>query len=276
MYLLFECGGSKTKIAVSDGQTIKDTQILPTPKSFDDFINTLQVKARELDNLEAVSGGMAVVFDKNRDLCIKSAHLQNWVGRELKKELEKVFNVPVFLENDTALGGLGEAVYGAGKNSNIVVFITVGTGIGGVKVVEGKLDKNLLGFEPGHQIITPDGNECSCGGKGHLEAYIGGSYLEKIYGQKSENIADSEIWDQITRFLAIGLYNSCVHWSPETIILGGSVIKSIPLEKLKKYLQEFSTIFPQLPELKLASLGEQSGVWGALELISQRNTIKTT
>lgn len=271
MYFLFDIGGTNTRVGVStDSETLNETKIVPTPKDFDQGIQILKQAADELstgEKITGVAGGIAGPLDKNKNGLAKSSHISGWVNKPLKTELERIFEAPAVLENDTAIEGLGEANFGVGKGKGIIAYITVGTGVGGVRIVDGKVDKNALGFEPGHQIIVPDGNPCACGGKGHLEAYIGGSYLKGIYYQKGEDIKDQQIWDQIARNLSIGLTNIVVHWSPDLIILGGSVSKSLPLEKVKNYLKEFLTVFPQAPEVTLATLGHDAGLYGALELL---------
>ena len=165
------------------------------------------------------------------------------------------------------MGGIGEAVKGAGIGNKVVAYLAIGTGIGGKRIVDGKISADSSNFEPGHQIIVPDGNPCNCGGKGHLEAYVAGGYIERIYHQKGEEIKDPQVWDEISKYLAIGLTNTVVHWSPDTIVLGGSVSESIPLEKVQSYLSEFLTIFPQAPEILKATLGQDAGLYGALELL---------
>lgn len=271
MYFLFDIGGTNTRIAVSsDGENLTKTKIIPTPQDFDQGIQTLKQAGKELSNGEkiiGVAGGIAGPLDKGKNGLAKSSHLTAWVQKPLKVELERVFGCQAFLENDTAIEGLGEASFGVGRGKDIIAYITVGTGVGGVRIVGGSIDKNSLGFEPGHQIIIPDGNPCACGGKGHLEAYIAGSYLEGIYHQKGEDITDPSIWDQISRYLAIGLTSTVVYWSPDLIILGGGVSKSLPLEKVRNYLKEFLTVFPQAPEVVLATLGHDAGLYGALKLL---------
>ncbi len=271
MYFIFDIGGTNLRVGISsDKKTLDKTKVLPTPESFEQGIQILKQSADELSKEEKIigtAGGIAGPLDKEKTMLAASSHVKGWVQKPLKEELEKTFNCPVSLENDTAIEGLGEANFGAGKDKEIIAYITIGTGVGGMRIVNGSIDKNALGFEPGHQIIIPDGNLCACGGKGHLEAYVAGSYLEKIYGQKGKDIKDPAIWDQIARYLAIGLTNTAVHWSPEIIILGGSVSKSLPLEKVKAYLKEFLTVFPQAPEVTLATLGHDAGLYGALELL---------
>lgn len=259
------------RVAVSsDGQAIKESKIVPTPDNFEQGIQTIKQVADELsggEEIDAVAGGIAGPLDKERTMLIQSSHLGAWVNKPLKQKLEEVFGAEVKLENDAKIEGLGEAVFGPGKEQEIVAYICIGTGVGSARIVDGKIDKNPHGFEAGHQIIVPDGNACNCGGKGHLEAYIAGSYIEKNYGQKGEEITDQTIWDEISRYLAIGLTNVAVHWSPDIVILGGSVAESIPLEKTQAYFNEFLTVFPVKPPIVKGTLGEIAGLWGALELL---------
>ena len=246
MYLVLDIGGTNTRVAKSsDGQTLTDVKTIPTDQDFEQAIQSLSQIAQELskgERIQAVACGVAGILDKEKKLLIKSPHIEEWVQKPLKEELEKAFDCPLYLENDAHLGGLGEAVFGTGKGFNIVAFITVGTGVGGVRIVNQKIDTNSLGFEVGHQIIVPDGNPCNCGGQGHLETYVSGAYLKEPITQSVTGSEATINWDEVAKYLAIGLNNIIVHWSPDIIVLGGSVMKSIPLDKVKSYLKELSLI----------------------------------
>lgn len=259
------------RMAVSaDGENIAKSKIIPTPQDFNQGIQALKQTADELtggERITGVAGGVAGPLNKDKSMMVASPQLHDWIQKPLKAELMKAYGVAAHLENDTALVGLGEATKGAGNGKRIIAYLGIGTGVGGVRIVDQRIDKNSLGFEPGHQIIVPDGNPCNCGGKGHLETYIGGTYFPKIYHQKGEEIKDPGIWDGISKYLAIGLTNTVVLWSPDIIVLGGGVSKSIPLEKVQTYLSEFLTIFPQAPEILKATLGQDAGLHGALELL---------
>lgn len=259
------------RLAVAnDEEAIKKTKIVPTPKDFDQGIQALKQAADELSKGEkatGVAGGIAGQLDKNKAGLAKSPHIPGWINKPLKTELERVFGCQVLLENDTAVGGIGEAVKGAGVGKKVVAYLAIGTGVGGKRIVDGKISGDRFNFEPGHQIIVPEGNLCNCGGKGHLEAYVSGAYFEKMYGQKGENISDPKIWDEISRHLAIGLNNVSVLWAPDIIVLGGGVSQSIPLEKVNAYLKEFLTIYPEAPQVVKATLGDVAGFYGALELL---------
>jgi glucokinase len=82
--------------------------------------------------------------------------LQGWAQESVTDPLHKHFKVPVYLENDTALAGLGEAHFGAGQGIDIMVYHTISTGVGGVKIEHGEIDEASTGFEPGHQVLDID------------------------------------------------------------------------------------------------------------------------
>ncbi len=271
MYLLFDIGGTNMRVAVSsDGKEILNSKIIPTPADFNIGIQDFKLVADELadgEKITGVAGGIAGPLDSEKTMLLASPHIPDWINKPLKSELIKAFGCKVIVKNDCVLTALGGAVRGAGAGYPIVAYLGIGTGIGGARIVNKKVDENALGFEPGHQIIVPDGRACNCGGKGHLEAYVGGLYIEKTYGQKAENIKDLKIWDEIAKHLAIGLNNTIVHWSPDIVVLGGSVMKSLPLDKVKNHLSQILTIFPNKPKLALATLGHRAGYYGALELL---------
>ena len=243
----------------SNGDTIDSHKKIPTPKEFNQGIQTLKQIADELSNekITGIAGGIAGPLDKDKTMLVSSPHINGWVQKPLKSELERIFGCRVILENDTVLGGIGEAVKGAGVNKKVVAYIAIGTGVGGKRIVDGRISVEDSNFEPGHQIIVINGNPCKCGGKGHLEVYVAGAYHDRFLTN----------WDEVAKYLAIGLNNTIVHWSPDIVVLGGSVMKSIPLDKVKTCLKESLTIFPAPPELALATLGDESGLIGALQLI---------
>lgn len=271
MYFVFDIGGTNTRVGISsDGTNLTKIKIIPTHQDFNQGLENLKQAADELSNGEkitGIAGGIAGPLDKDKTSLAKSPHIPGWIGKPLKFELEKVFGCQVLLENDTTVGGIGEAVKGAGAGKKVVAYLALGTGVGGKRIVDGKVSSDSFNFEPGHQIIVPDGNLCNCGGKGHMEPYVSGSYFEKTYGQKGENISDPKIWDEISKYLSISLVNTTVHWTPDIIVLGGSVSQSIPLEKVNAYLKEFLTIYPAAPQVVLGTLGHDAGLYGALELL---------
>src|SRR3990167_6298968 len=119
MFILFDIGGTKMRLAVSEnGNKLDRVVILPTPRKFDDAMALIKKAIKELANdkkIKAVSGGIAGPLDKNKTMILNAPNLLDWKNKPLAKELQKIFKAPVFLENDAALAGLGEAVFVDGK-----------------------------------------------------------------------------------------------------------------------------------------------------------------
>lgn len=260
MYLLFNTGGTHTRIAIShDGVSLEKLTVVRTPDTAIGGCRLIMETGQELagsEQIDAVAGGVAGVWDQSKKILIKSPNLPGWKGK---------INLPnAFLENDAALEALGEAVMGAGRRRRIAAYLCVGTGIGGCRIVEGKIDDRTIGFEPGQMIV-------SWGKKsGYLEEFASGRAVERIWGKQGELTNRKEIWENEARLLSIALHNISVMWSPEIIVLGGSVIKSVDIGLVKKYLTEEMKIFPEIPEISTAELGDKSGLYGALELIRQK------
>ncbi|MBI5817235.1 MAG: ROK family protein, partial [Candidatus Yonathbacteria bacterium] len=188
MYILFDIGGTNMRIAATqDGESFGDPVILPTPKTFEEGIALFAQHAHILANgekIEGIVGGIAGTLTQDKGTLIASPNLSGWIGNPLRGKLLDLFKVPIYIENDSAMVGLGEATYGAGQGFDIVAYITISTGVGGARIVNGVIDESSNGFEPGHQIIDPDNSMCpECDGN-DLESYISGTSITKRYGVK--------------------------------------------------------------------------------------------
>ncbi|MEK7460296.1 MAG: ROK family protein [Patescibacteria group bacterium] len=270
MFILFDIGGTKMRVVATDKEKfLGEPIVVSTPRSFEEGIETLKNIIGNLANgsqIEALVGGIAGPLDKEKTKLVKSPNLSGWVGHDIKNILMSEYNVPVSLENDAALVALGEANFGAGRGYSIVAYLTISTGVGGARIVNGAIDEGSLGFEPGHQIIDPDNTLCpTCEGN-DLEAYVSGTAIEKRFGKKPYDIHDDAIWDELAKFLAYGLHNTVLHWSPDVVVLGGSMMKEvgIPIDSVRKHLAEILRIFPQIPEIKKSELADFGGLYGAL------------
>ena len=254
-----------------DGITIERHVTFPTSqeydKAFEEFLKAIRELAGNTE-IKAIGGGVPAQFTQLQTHIFRAPHLPKWAGKAFKEDVENAFNVPVHLENDSALVALGEAVSGAGKDKNIIAYLGIGTGVGGARIVEGRIDEKAYGFEPGHQILGIDKAAQT------LEEYISGSGLKKRYGSEAREIQDTAVWEEAARVLAYGIYNTILHWSPEAVVLGGSVITGEPGISLSKVGLELSLLplpFSSMPSLEKAILGERGGLEGALLLIHQNS-----
>lgn len=265
MYLVFNTGGTNTRISVSeDGDSLEEIVAVKTPDDAIGGCRLIWETGRKLAagrEITEIAGGIAGTWDKQKKELMRSPNLPGWEGK-IEFPIEKVS-----LENDAALEGLGEAVKGAGKGHDLVAYLCIGTGIGGSRIVKGRIDNREWGFEPGHIII------CWKESVDYLENFASGRAMEKIWGRKAEVIEDEEAWRSETQLIAIGLHNLNMMWSPEIIVLGGSVSQRLDIEEIKVQMGQMREMFPKLPEMVKAELGDKSGLIGALELIKQNSTL---
>ena len=271
MFLLLDIGGTKTRVAVSHtGDKLDAIKIISTAQNFSEAIINIDKCAKELSSgkkITAAAIGAPGPHNRQKTTITGAPNLIEWHNQPLKKELARAFKTAVYLENDADLAGLGEAVFGAGQGRNIVAYLTISTGFGGTRIINQQLDQGVFSFEPGHQIIAYNNpNEQLT-----LEDCVSGTSLKKRYGKPAKEITDPAIWDKTAKLLAVGLHNVTVHWSPDCIILGGSLTKSLPFDKLRVHFQQTSVIFPELPVIKRAKLGDKTGLYGALAYLNNRH-----
>ena len=271
MHILFDLGKTKTRVAGTRSfDSFVDPRIFDTPKKYEDTISLLAQTAQEIageDSIDSIGGGLGGPLEKNKKALVEGVNFPGWGGRPFADDLSLAMGgVPVYLENDSALVGLGEAVYGAGRDFEIVAYITVSTGLGGARIVKRKIDINSHGFEPGWQVLSLSSKD---DGEKYASDFLSGNAVEKATGKKPYETTDSAFWDEKARILAHFLNNVIVMWSPDVIVLGGSMMKEIgiPIPVTEKYLREIFKIFSDVPSIKKAELHDIGGLWGAMEFL---------
>ena len=278
VYILFDIGGTKTRIGVSfDGKRLGKVRVIPTPKTARKGIKIILDAAQELaagEKIKAVAGGIAGSFDRRKSIIVGGgANIKGWMGVYLKEKFEKVFRVPTYLENDAALAGLGEAKFWAGKSKEIVAYITVSTGLGGAKIVNGKIDPHARGYEPSYEIVNAGAYRKSWDDT-RLRTYLSGNGIKKRFHKDPALIKRRVIQNELARWLAVALNNVIVFWSPDIIVVGGSVMNIIPMSRVRAYLDKiYQRILPP-PPIKKAALGDFGGLYGALIYLRQQRAKK--
>jgi glucokinase len=213
----------------------------------------------------------------------------NWKGQNPVKDLKEIFQLKVAIENDADAAALGEAGWGAGKNKKRLIYVTVGTGIGAGIVVDGQLYRGVDYSHPeiGHQVIDPSGPLCLCGFHGCWESLAAGpgmtAWLEKEappdYAHRDDLSAKricelavaGDEWakravERETYYLGLGMANLVTMFTPDAIVLGGSLMKSanLFLDGIRKIISQSCGFVPfEKTELTLASLGEDANLIGA-------------
>lgn len=273
MYILFDIGGTKMRMAATDnGESFADPVIVDTPGHFNAALELLVASAKELSKntpITGVIGGIAGALNPVKSAIMRAPHLPEWSGKNIKNLLEQRLNTKVHIENDAALVGLGEAHFGAGKGYESVAYITVSTGVGGSRIVNGVIDPTAHSYEPGHQIIDLDKSACPECVDGTLESYVSGTALQARFGKVPSEITEPEVWERVAQHLAVGLVNTILHWTPDIIVLGGSMVvrkPGIDVHVVERYVQELLHIYPAVPSIREGTLTDRGGLFGGLAM----------
>lgn len=297
-----DIGGTKVAVGVVDGsgrvlsRAEAPTQTAgPWPQARALIAGMLRKAA--LDSNVAIAGigiGSTGPVDPLRGKFENLDTIPQWSGASPVDDLAREFGVSVAIENDADAGALGEATWGAGRNKSRLIYVTVGTGIGGGIIFDGHLYRGVEGAHPevAHQVLEAHGVPCSCGLRGCWEAlaagpamaqwmesqpeYAGGPGLtaKRIYelALAGDPLAARAV-ERETFYLGIGLANLVNLFTPDAIILGGSVMKSAGafLSDIRNVMQQGCRFVPlEKVELSLASLGDDANLIGAARVWHHR------
>lgn len=279
MNLFFDIGGTNMRLVVSKGDGFSKPKIVPTPKNFKVAMQLFGKVARDLagnSKIEVCVGGCAGPMNKQKTKLLNPPNLKNWHNQPLAENIKKVTGAKkVILENDAALAGLGEAVYGAGRKGKIVGYLTISTGVGGARIVDKKIDVSAIGFEPGAQIIAlPELSTFNqkFNPKGSLGSFVSGRAIEERFGKPAKEVRDKKTWNELSMYLAYGINNAIVFWSPDIVILGGSIVTKGDdkfFVQTQNYLKKILKIFKKIPKIKKSQLGDLAGIYGAMALLKK-------
>ncbi len=275
MYIAIDVGGSNIRVATFD--SLEDPKILEVehfkntnnyPQDLENMTQAIQKIAS--GKIEGIGIGVAGPLDEDKSYMKAGPNIPNWAGKPLKADLEKTFQCPVLLENDAAIAALGEALFGHGKRKNFN-FIIWGTGVGGTAVqnVNGKI--TLTPFEAGHQVIESDSKiVCGCGQNGCLEGLCSGGNIKVNYQKRAATLTEEE-WEEVCQRFAQGMLNIIAIRPTNLMLFAGGVAVDNPnkIKKVQEIVKNRLKIYP-LPEFKVAKLGRESGLFGALGLFKIR------
>lgn len=261
MKIIFDIGGTNMRVAGVNDNKIDHIETVGTPPNPGDGVKQLIELSRKIagtEDIESITGGVAGTFDSSGAI-FNSPHLMAWKGLNLATALGKEFSARVGVGNDASLAALGEAVFGAGRGAKIVAYVGIGTGVGGAKIVDGKIDANASGFEPGQMILA--------NGKSFESQVAGGGLMSEL-GKSGPDLPAS-VYEERTPFLAMGIYNMIMLWSPEVLVIGGSMLNDADgyrLERVREEITKLPNVFFRIPEIRAGELKNANGLWGAVVL----------
>jgi len=202
-----------------------------------------------------------------------STHVPGWANFDLPHDLEKLLGVLPVIDNDANVGALGEALFGAGRGSRPLFYVTLSTGIGGGIIASGNevyRGADSYAGEIGHLTVRPGGPECLCGSRGCLERMCCGLWLERDHNRPaSELMRDPGFVERYVVDLAMGLKAAIMLLNPARIVIGGGISKAgdtlfIPLRaELSRQITDWSRA---RVDVVPAALGDDSVLYGAMAL----------
>lgn len=250
------------------------------------------------EDISGVGIGAPGPMDIPAGMLTEPPNLPGWRDVPLRQIIANALNVPTFLENDANAAGIGEYLYGAGRGTQHMVYVTVSTGIGGGLILNGKIYHGVTGGagEIGHMTILPNGPHCGCGNRGCLESLASGTAIAREgqdlvnrglptrlvevardhpYGITAKDVVDAmylgdpyaaEIITQAMQYLGIGMANLVNLFNPQLIVIGGGLsnLTNAMLVPVRRgiILHAFPSAAAQV-QVKLAELGDQVGIVGA-------------
>ncbi|MBV7389939.1 MULTISPECIES: ROK family glucokinase [Enterococcus] len=298
--ILSENGDVQQKWSVETNILDEGTHIVPDIiASINHHLDLFNMKAADFIGIGMGTPGSVNIVNGT----VIGAYNLNWTTlQQVKKQVEAGTKIPFKLDNDANVAALGERWRGAGENDPDVVFVTLGTGVGGGIIMNGQLLHGVAGAagEIGHITVDPGGYMCTCGKRGCLEtvasatgvvrvarsmaeAYAGSAELKSRL-DNGEDITSKDVFelaqagddlalmvvDKVCYFLGLACGNLGNTLNPSSIVIGGGVSAAGEFlrSRVETYFEEFT--FPQVREstkIKLAVLGNEAGVIGAASLV---------
>ncbi len=304
-----DIGGTKVLGGVVDeaGQILR-TFRKDTPKEGGNALNqviadviTELLTTHNTNNIGISAAGLV---SSDRQTMLGAPNIKDWNGVNIAKSILDISGINTVVENDANSAAWAERVYGAGKGLDNVIMVTVGTGIGGAAIVDGKLLRgaNGTGAEFGHMRIVPNGEQCGCGIKGCFERYSSGSALMRhtreaiaknpdaakellargdgtVEGLKGGHITDAaRAGDAIAiaaiettgDWLGAGIATLAMLFDPSVVVIGGGVVDAgdLLLEPARKAMDREMPFVGEhpVPIIVPAKLGNDAGLVGVADL----------
>jgi glucokinase len=249
-----DIGGTKIAagIVTREGQIVAERRCPTLPErgfehAFERISAMLTALRRETaEAIEGIGIGCTGPIDPRAGVVLGAELLHGWSGAPIVDRLAQAFGVPTAMENDADAVALSESVWGLGRGAECMVYITIGTGIGGGIIRQGELYRGAGGAHPeiGHMVVDASaGPMCYCGLTGCWESLASGPAIENWYAGRAEPATAAEICRlaadgdpnaatavrRLSRYIGLGLVNVVTAYCPDVIVLGGGIMRSAGL-----------------------------------------------
>ena len=313
-YIGIDIGGTTIKAGIVDKEgkiLVKSaitTEKIPPSSQIEkvgkQITKLLQSSNLSFDDVSGIGVGCPGAINGKKGIVGYSSNLK-WTNFNLKEELERVTNKTVRVANDADAATLGEVIFGSAKDYNVVIMLTLGTGVGGGIVIDKKLYEGTNGMvsELGHITLRANGIKCGCGRRGCFEQYASATALIRITKEAMLKNKDSSMWqvvlgdiekvdgktafisakqgdktairvvDKYVSYLSEGCLDYCNIFRPDAIVFGGGISKEgeYLTEKVVNYLEKYDYGYKGTPKTAIltASLKNDAGIIGAASLVAE-------
>lgn len=307
-----DIGGTTVKIGLfqTNGEIVDKWEIKTNTQNhgsavLPDVVSSLEEKLKEhsIDKEQVEGIGLGVPAPVNAEGVVQNTANLGWGYKEVKREMEELSGLPAEVGNDANVAALGEMWLGAGKGQKDMIMVTLGTGVGGGVIVDGRpiVGSGGAGGEIGHICVNYEEKDtCGCGKKGCLEQYAsatGIARLARIRLKKNEDssvlrecepekitaetVFDAlkegdkvaeEIVEEFGTYLGNAMANLAAVTDPAVVVIGGGVSKAgdILLGYVEKHYQEKSFFANRHTKFILAELGNDAGICGSAKLVMDK------
>jgi len=312
-YIGIDLGGTKILTAVADdnGEIIARVKLATETELgqerikkniFKSIYKVLEKTDIKIEKIKSIGIGSPGPLNVEKGIIYESANLPI-KNMEIVDLIEKETGINTYLQNDANTAALGEKVFGAGKEADDLLYITISTGVGGGIIINGKIYYGHTGNagEIGHMTVDPTGPKCGCGNYGCLESFSSGTAIKNMAKKAIENDESTlskklakdqklsaklvakaaakgdqkalDIFAKAGYYLGIGIANLVNIFNPEMIILGGGVLKAKEyfLDRAKEEFKKRALKAPaDIVKIKEAVLEDEIGVKGAIAVAMQK------
>lgn len=311
-----DIGGTKLAVVLSDRQgniMEKTRRLTHAERGPDLIIEDIVDMAKHVMRQCSVSSGQVIgvgvacggPLDSKAGVILGPPNLPGWMNVPLRDRLETLLGIPTVVENDANAGALAEYMFGAGRNVRNMVYMTMGTGIGGGIIADGRLISGANGNagEVGHMVILPNGPLCACGRRGCLESLASGPaiarrvqealthysehlMIDMVNGDRSKLSAETlleavrekdelaiELLNETAYYMGLGIGNLVNVLNPELVVLGTIAVKAgdLLMTPIRRTVKEVAMSVPgSVVRVVPAQLGELVGDIGAIAIVLQR------